>query len=488
MRSVALLGALGLVGSVVGCGSTERPIPPPGAPAAAPGPVTPPPAVDPAEKQERDFLDQVADSLDAAQDKIDRTAELPRLPGWAYQNGVGGEKTVDPQSPAAEHILQSSARPRLQAVAMLWLASRQDLASLPVLEPFLDSTEPAGKFPQILPTQAATRDFDHVTWIEQSLGQVALWAIGDVLYRDFSDVATYRAWRTAEGDLTRSYDYWKTRLERTWDEQRGVDLEALRATNPELYFRVVVIGHADWVDPAVLVETARDKVGRTHLMSIVRGAPAWPEMHGSAHDQVSAWLFDHWHDLFGDEQSQVLLELWMTMAYNDAGSDWVRARLAIATGNAYPERRREILVELLDRPPGKRIADAVAELARHHFKQERARLARLFFAPEEPDPSAVDNRLAVIEVLAADDKRGRASLKSLLIDRRFRTDDRRVIAAIAKAVTSWGAVLPAECEDKQQLAPNPRKGEAIPDSELEKAKARRAACVSGAIGWLRKQR
>jgi hypothetical protein len=136
-------------------------------------------------------------------------------------------------------------------------------------------------------------DFDHITWIEQTLGQVSLWAIGSVLYRDFADAAAYRAWRTAQGDdLLQSYDYWKTRLERTWDEQRTAELESLRAANPEMYFRVVATGHADWAEPAALIETARDKVGRTMLMSIVRGQPSWPELSRSAQrDDVSAWMF-----------------------------------------------------------------------------------------------------------------------------------------------------------------------------------------------------
>jgi hypothetical protein len=223
------------------------------------------------------------------------------------------------------------------------------------------------------------------------------------------------------------------------------------------------------------------------MIAIVRGQPSWPELSTSqARGEVAAWIFDHWSELFGDDQSQVLLELWLTQAYDDI--DWVRTRLAIAAGNAAPERRREILVELTDHPPGKRIAPALAELARHHFKQERARIQRWFLAAETSDPSVVDNRLAIIAALAGDEAHGRSPLKTLVADRRFKTDDPRVIAAIASAVKAWGGELPADCQDTQALDPLPRKGESIPEPQRVQAGERRARCVSGAVGWLRKQR
>lgn len=469
--------AIGVLAALLSCATQRAPAPAGSASsstaARGPRPVE-------AAAPQRAELERVAALLDQANGCED-TGDLERAPPWA----ILGPSSV-PSRPALQleglvEIAAGSSSPRLRALALLWLGSVGGPDQLAAIEASMTDPAAAGSFPAVIITQQVQAHYP-VRWSTLTLEQVALVAASRIVARQFNDVAAYRAWRAAQGELLASFDYHVGQLEQVHDlAARREHLDALARRDPELYVRVAVMGDArQWgLDDAALTRATRAALPPDKLLDLLHRRTRWPEFATPERFAAfAAWALARWEALLGPA---ALRELARVDPFPDLPH--LRQDLALALAAAYPDERRRVLTELIDAEPTQDLARALGQLARHHHRDELDRLARWFVRP--PSTATRDIQLAILAELAAHGADARASLRRLALDPAFTTDEPDVLAALGATASATGVRLDGAC-DLAAMRVRAGKGTRTGEDERQAAASARRACVVRVTSALRR--
>lgn len=420
-------------------------------------------------------LEAVASLLSSLAEKATGSAELGGLPGWAYhrpQHTTLIPRSEPPDRAAVTGALAAATQPRVRGLALLWLASARDPDDLSKIEPYLEATESAGKFPSVYVTQQVQQSYP-VSWISNSLGDVALSSLELLLGRRFESGAAYHAWRTANPDLARSFDFWNGALEGDSDEGRKTRLAGLKQDDPEMFLRVLRLReyqdsvYGAWDDADVL-RHARTVLGPPRLLALLRKQAAWPELHDeSRFNGFSRWMLASASDLFAGHESE-LLGLWQ-----ERRGDVSRA---LAAARLNPQKSAEILKAALDAAPAAS-DELLRELTARHLATEFELIGRRLYAPDRPEAEA--DKVAVLSG-AAD----RSALRQLALDSRFRARSVAVVRALVQTARRCGLAGERRCE-RDLWANRAAKGRRVTPADEARAVDAARRCLDEVRTWLR---
>jgi hypothetical protein len=274
---------------------------------------------------------------------------------------------------------------------------------------------------------------------------------------------------------------------------RSAKLADLRRRDPELLARLLLTADDSrravyGIDAAEIESLIREQLDADRLVRLLNRQVRWPEFAEPVRfGHFAAWILDHWEQVTGTVDRDRLLELWHAWPCPD--ENWVRRHLALAIARTHPERREQILLEVLEEQPTTWMADVFRELLRDGLGDHAAAVEPWFFEPDSM--SADENRSAIVVTLARAPS-GKADLARLVRDERFATDSPQLIQALIDAARELGKEI--ECGESlvakgtgpilEHAKHAPR--EITPQDEQRAARGRRD-CLKQIKRWLRKK-
>ena len=433
-------------------------------------------------------LRALVDQLDRAAGSAEDTEKLGDVPSWLTGHGGAASPEVDPDE--LQRIASSEQPARVRALALLWLAEHRRVEDLAAMEAALEVEEPAGSFPEVqLPQQAAPAY--PVQWAERTLGEVARGALERMAGRPFADAAAYGAWKADIGDPAQSPVFWVGALRSLHEgDRRERRLQAIKRRDLQLYVRVVLAaGDPSWAvgqDADDFAQVAVTAFGPARMLQLVQRDDVWPELRQPEEfAKFARWFYDNAQVLLGDKHAESLLILWQFERH--PAVEFLRQDLALAAVRSNPAYRRSIYTGVLDEAPTPRMARVLRQLTLHHAAEERERLQSWFMKHRKSD-AIVENRLAIIEAAGERGDPGRKLLARLVGSRKFRTDNGQVIAALGRAVQTFGGSLDESCQSSSALQVPMTKGGKITRAERKAAAKARKRCLQAAKKWLKKNR
>ncbi|MCC7071120.1 MAG: hypothetical protein IT383_07350 [Deltaproteobacteria bacterium] len=424
-------------------------------------------------------------ALDAAKANGSDSRALRELPDFVQvREGAHGAASLLLQAGAGLDAATRAAlveylgrrnQPRSTALALMWLASDRDARDLAIVKRHLERREQAGSLPIVLYGQVKQAGYP-MRWIDVTVHDVALAALGLITGQRFASSEQYRDWVRSHPDIESSYDYWLGFLSDSSPEQRKSKLDGLRARNAELFLKVVLTDieqhrHFGWA-PDDVVAVFASTISPQRALAMVRRWNGWPELADDARAlELGRWILQHHARTLGNACDE-LTALWRHRSTLEIE---MRSWLAKAVAECRPAESRSVLVASLDEMPTPQV---VAELVRRHLDVEEDRVARTFFGAGE---SSSLQRAILVE-LRAMGPRGKQVLARLVLDERLSPDDPFVIAEMVDTALALGA--PNEFPLRSEIFGRAKR----PASEQQEAAARadhaRRACLARVRRWL----
>lgn len=199
---------------------------------------------------------------------------------------------------ALREIAEGPHEAGVRAVALAWLSLSGDIGDLPLFERSIDATEPVWSVPfsNASMSQRSTlceeRTIDR--WDPQTLGGVALDAIGHLLGKQRLSREQYDAWRSQHREALDSITVWNARLPMNDDTTCRRALESVAKRDVDLLVRINIARSLDASDTpcritAHTAELLEQYAGPGYLVDGLRNPEAWTEDADPTHAAATTW-------------------------------------------------------------------------------------------------------------------------------------------------------------------------------------------------------
>ena len=379
-------------------------------------------------------------------------------------------------------ILDAAAPADVHGIAASWLGRARDVNDIPRLVRCASATVPAGDYPAVLYEQQALR-CEHVAWRSKTLGRACLDAAGQILQRDFVDVAELQAWIVAHPNPLDTTDYWKQVLTTRPSPKR--ELDRLYRQDPELFLRVAAQrpdilgsdGEPMWI------EAAREHVGADKLLRVLHGEVRWPEVEGAGFNAFATTVFRRADKIFEARHGGALLALWEDRSC--CRQDYVWADLAVAVSRVTPDKSAAVLRDTLHKLSNAQ-APVLEELARRHAASERATLSRWFYGPDAKRVGHEDElAAAILTGLASAGRECQPVLSSLVHNGAPSAEARSTVVALVAATKAAGHAMPSRCDGYLMAGAGKGSSKGAWDKAEREVTALRTDCVNEALRVIR---
>lgn len=382
---------------------------------------------------------ELADAL-LQQAKESPALASPSIPSWACLEGAAVPPLEAPAIDLQRVLHDSESAPRLQALAMLYLASRIDPQDLSLLESFSDRSESVGWLPLCGASGA---------WREVALQDVALVALGRVTLARHADIDAYEAFIESAGELAASFDYHAKVLALPESEElRRARLKRIEAVAPGLSLRLALaLSDGQFgLDTKLLIEGLRAWKSAAALWEVVAEPGTLPEHRSVPHYlRFATFVLEHGRAILAPERPERLLSFWRSRRLD--AHPQLAQQLARSSALANPEHRLEIIRAALDQK-GVRDHGLILEVFYQHHPRQALKIAPIAAAPPRAQQLALKGLMLGLNALRSPE---RTEVVAQALGA-LKTRDVKVIAAASRVALEVGAVIPSACADAGQLS------------------------------------
>jgi len=338
----------------------------------------------------------------------------------------------------------------VRAVAIAWLSLSNNTQDLDLFERFVDETDPVWPRPHsnMAMSQRSTLCTEHTVdaWEDQTLGTVALDAIGHLLGRQRMSRERYEAWRSEHPDALDSITLWNARLPMNDDAACRRTLEAIAAHDVDVLLRINVARSVPDSQTGCRITAHTAALLQRHgapgrLVDALRNPDAWTVDPDPKHRAETSWArYARWvlsnaSELMSRDDVDALVRLHASGPVHE--DEQLRCFAALA-------------VDALDPRTGRALIEQTGAVVREPPPAFARRYATLFPSAQPIDGWLVERSettcsrepLAVgtVEGLAAAGSAGQRSLQAWAMDPARRLWDRpQVLLALADAAVLAGA-------------------------------------------------
>jgi len=438
----------------------------------------------------------------------EKSQAVDALPPWLLWPGRGQGRAVpgplatalgaarEEQRKGLKQILAGAQTPPVKALAILWLLQDQNPEDLALLEPLMAVPATAGPLPWVVPQQRVFAA-DQVFWESATLGQVALraagvltyqgsWGFGPWLEEKFRDLNSYREWHRLNPVLGQSFDYWSGLLERAAPPQRQARESELKASNPELFARVLILGLSSELTDAKeqeVIQSLKTCTALPRMLVLLNGQELWPELQQPGRlMRWRCWTLDHAEALLGSQALPGLRALWLHWKEGPVeGRSAAWAALACAMGRMDPGQEREVLTQTLSTIDGG--AGRLLQALACRFPEEETPLLQSWFARSLTQSLDQPEALAILEGLRMSLRKALPCFRKIILGCRLDVGQEAVVRALIQTALGFQPDLKLPLQSAIHAPVGKSTGPT--QEESARALAARQDCLDRILVWLR---